>query len=311
MSSKAKFHFLHVFWIKTVVFAALTAALALFGCGEKVLPACIPIELEYFSPTDTMVHLNVEPNFSTSQTDAVALTQKLTAEARALQLEPTPTKVVKAPSSSKSSGSSSKPSISTLKTMSLDAIYKYNKDIYGKLKVPGAGINELVVLTKNELDYYRYNFYRVYDRYGTIFADNQTHRDVLDRNTVLYGHNRGMYSQNYKMFGTLTYFRSKSFTQNNSYIYLETFHGNYKFQIFSVQLREDYIPKERYIENYMRTDFGTDEQMAEFLNTMKSKSMFDTGVSVSGSDYIITLVTCVYDYDGAKLVVMGKLIGTY
>ncbi len=298
------------FWIKAAILATIAAALALFGCGEKILPACIPTELEQFAPTDTMVCLNINPAFCTPQTEALALTEELTAKAKSLQAEPTPTKVVKA-SSSSSKSSSSKPSISTLKGMSLDDIYKINKDIYGKLKVPGAGINELVVLTKNHNDYYRYNFYKVYDRYGTIFADRQTSRDALNRNIVLYGHNRGMYSQNYKMFGTLTYFRSKSFTKNNPYIYLETFHGKYKYQIFSVQLREDYIPKERYIENYMRSDFGTDAQMAEFLNVMKSKSMFDTGVSVSGSDCIITLVTCVYDYDGAKLVVMGKLIGTY
>ncbi len=308
MLPEAKSNFSHYFWTKAAMFTMLTAAFAVCGCAQKSLPACIPCDLEQFSPTDT-VCLNPEPVFCTSQTDALALTEELTAKAKTLQLEPTPTKAVKASSGSKSS--SSKPGISTLKTMSLSDIYKINKDIYGKLKVPGAGINELVVLTKNHNDYYRYNFYKVYDRYGTIFADRQTSRDVLNRNTVLYGHNRGKYSQNYKMFGTLTYFRSKSFTRDNPYIYLETFHGKYKFQIFSVQLREDYIPKERYIENYMRTDFGTNEQMAEFLNVMKSKSLFDTGVNVSGSDNIITLVTCVYDFEGAKLIVMGKLVGTY
>ena len=310
MQSEEKCRFSQSFWAKAAVFTALTAAFALFGCGEKVLPASVPTQLAQPSPTDTVACLNLTPGFCTAQTEALALTDELTAEAKSLQLEPTPTKVVKASSSSGSS-SSSKPSISSLMGMSLDDIYKINKDIYGKLKLPGAGISELVVLTKNELDYYRYNFYKVYDRYGTIFADNQTHRDSLDRNTVLYGHNRGMYSQNYKKFGTLTYYRSKSFTKDNPYIYLETFHGKYKFQIFSVQLREDFIPKERYIENYMRTDFSTNEQMGEFLDVMKSKSMFDTGVSVSGSDYIITLVTCVYDFTGAKLVVMGKLVGTY
>ncbi len=309
MLSEVKCRFSRGLWTKVAVFAGLTAALALFGCGEKVLPACIPAKLEQPAATDTVACLNLTPGYCTAQTEALSLTDELTAKAKSLQLEPTPTKVVKASSSSGSS--SSKPGISTLKGMSLDAIYKVNKDIYGKVKLPGAGINELVVLTKNENDYYRYNFYKVYDRYGTIFADNQTHRDSLDRNTVLYGHNRGMYSQNYKMFGTLTYYRSKSFTKDNPYIYLETFHGKYKFQIFSVQLREDFIPADRYIENYMRTDFGTDAQMEEFLNTMKAKSMFDTGVSVTGSDRIITLVTCVYDFTGAKLVVMGKLIGTY
>lgn len=311
MLSEVKCRFSRGLWTKVAVFAGLTAVFALFGCGEKVLPACIPTELVKPAPTDTVACLNLTPGYCTAQTEALSLTDNLTAKAKSLQLEPTPTKVVKAASSSSGGGSSSKPSISTLKSMSLDAIYKVNKDIYGKVKLPGSGINELVVLTQNQLDYYRYNFYKVYDRYGTVFADKQTHRDSLDRNTVLYGHNRGMYSQNYKMFGTLTYYRSKSFTKDNPYIYLETFHGKYKFEIFSVQLREDYIPKERYIENYMRTDFGTDAQMEEFLNTMKAKSLFDTGVSVTGSDHIITLVTCVYDFDGAKLVVMAKLIGTY
>lgn len=311
MLSEVKYRFLRNFWAKTTILTLLSTALVIFGCSKKVLPACIPTQLAQLAPTDTLTRLDLDPDYCTPQTDALALTEQLTAKAKSLQLQPTPTKVVKASSSSGSSGSSSKPGISTLKGMSLDDIYKINKDIYGKVKLPGAGINELVVLTKNHNDYYRYNFYKVYDRYGTVFADRQTSRDALNRNTVLYGHNRGKYSQNYKMFGTLTYYRSKSFTRDNPYIYLETFHGKYKFQIFSVQLREDFIPADRYIENYMRTDFGTNEQMGEFLNVMKSKSMFDTGVSVSGSDTIITLVTCVYDFEGAKLVIMGKLIGTY
>ncbi len=50
--------------------------------------------------------------------------------------------------------------------------------------------------------------------------------------------------------------------------------------------------------------------MNTWINNVKALSMYDTGVSVSGTDKVITLITCVYDYDDAKLIVMGKLINT-
>ena len=46
----------------------------------------------------------------------------------------------------------------------------------------------------------------------------------------------------------------------------------------------------------------------DFLNTLKSRSKFDFGISLSAEDKIITLSTCTDDNKGRK-VVHAKLIG--
>lgn len=282
----------------------------LSGSRGELNESWIPEIIASITGADTIVK-DGTATYTDTQEAAAAQAASFSRQLTDLVLNPSPSAVVRnAAATTTTTSSSKKPSIAKLLTMSLDAIKAVNKDFYGIIKVPGADIEELVVLTQDETKYFRYDFYHNYDRYGTIFVDNATSWDKLDNNTIVYGHNRGKYSQNYKKFGTLTYFRKDGYAKKYPYIYLETFHGTYTFQIFSVFVRHAYVPASEYDRSYLRYTFNSTAAMNTWINNVKALSMYDTGVSVSGTDKVITLITCVYDYDDAKLIVMGKLINT-
>lgn len=251
-----------------------------------------------------------EPETSSQATSSQATSSKSTSSSTTSSKTTSSKSTSSKTSSSSSSGTSSidpdkEYTKSQLLKMTIEQVKEINKDFYGFLRLPGVPINEPVVLTDNMDTYHRYDFYHNYDRYGTIYLQSGTSWTSLDKNTVAYGHNRGKSAYNAKMFGPLVKFRKLGYVQENPYIYLESPHGNYKFQIFTVMLCHGTVEHE---DNYMRTSFSSVEEAGKFFNHMKDDSLFDIGVSVNGNDKIITLVTCVYDFDDARLVIMGKLV---
>ena len=73
-----------------------------------------------------------------------------------------------------------------------------------------------------------------------------------------------------------------------------------KWQVFSIYT----IEPESY---YITTSFSNDEKFNAFLQTIKSRSIYDFGVTVTTSDKILTLSSC-YD-DEKRMALHAKLIG--
>lgn len=197
---------------------------------------------------------------------------------------------------------------SELLALSDSQLLKINSDYLGKLYVEGAAITELVAVGQTNDKYLRADFYGDYAYYGTIFGDSRTSRKALDRNTILMGHNTGKSKPNDHAFGKLRYYRTAGYAVNHPYITLQTVHGNYKFQIFSVFLASGTVTKENYPDHFMRMEFKDDADFAKYLSARKAQSLYDTGVTVSGSDKVLTLVCCVYDFDNARLIIMAKQV---
>ena len=134
-------------------------------------------------------------------------------------------------------------------------------------------------------------------RSGSIFLDFRNTPDFSDRNSILYGH----MSRTDDMFGVLKYFREQAFYDANSIMYIHTPERDYQLAIFAVHLVNSSIEQPT-------TYFRDDEHFAEYLRKTKSRSMISSDVEVSIEDRIVTLATCAYDFDNARLVVIGKLI---
>lgn len=104
------------------------------------------------------------------------------------------------------------------------------------------------------------------------------------------------------MFGTLKYILNKDWYENeeNHKVVLVTEKGTYYYQVFSTYSTkpEDY---------YIKTEFKNNNQFDEFIKVIKSRTVYDYGVDVSGEDKILTLSSCTDD--GSKRVVLhAKLI---
>ena len=132
---------------------------------------------------------------------------------------------------------------------------------------------------------------------GSIFM-NYLNNGFNDMNTVLFGHNM----RNETMFAQLNRYKEKEFFYGNDDIYIELNNSNYlKYKVFSV-----YITDAK--DNYIKNQFDNKNQYKEFLENIKSKSMYESNIELDEDDKIITLSTCSYEFNDARMVVHGKLL---
>ena len=127
--------------------------------------------------------------------------------------------------------------------------------------------------------------------------DYKNNKEMNNKNTILYAHGR----IDKTMFGSLYKTQYPAWYQNrsNHIIRISTPSVNMSYQIFSVYK----IEEESY---YIQTDFTSDSEYLEFLNTIKERSKYDFNVVLGESDKIITLSTCANDKE--RYVVHAKLI---
>lgn len=159
-------------------------------------------------------------------------------------------------------------------------------------------INYPVVQYTDDSYYLDHSWDGQYSRYGAIFMETQNAADFSDAYTLIYGHNM----KDGSMFGGLKKYAKESFYQENGgivTIYLPT--ETQTYQIFSVR----YVTPDN--SNAYTLWLQQDQSFASAIQTMKNGSLYDTGVSVSTEDHIVTLSTCAGDN---RLVVHAKLISS-
>ena len=175
--------------------------------------------------------------------------------------------------------------------------YIDNEDYRGWIKVENTNI-DYPILQGNDNQYYLdKDINKEYLASGSIFM-NYLNNGFNDENTVLFGHNM----RNGTMFGQLKKYKEKDFFYGNNDIDIELSNGdNLKYKVFSV-----YITNAE--DNYIKTKFDNRDEYKEFLERIKNKSIYKSEIDLNEDDKIITLSSCSYEFDDARIVVHGKLI---
>jgi sortase B len=109
------------------------------------------------------------------------------------------------------------------------------------------------------------------------------------------------------MFATLEQYKTVDGYKKSPLIEFSTLYETYTFKVFAAFISTS-NPVEDNGFSYTSTDFISDAKFSEFINKVKSKSIINTDVSVQTDDKIITLVTSSNEFEGARLVVMGRLV---
>lgn len=164
-----------------------------------------------------------------------------------------------------------------------DELLKKNSDTVGYLQVNNTKINYPVVKSSTNSYYLNRDFNKRKNSMGWIFMDYRNNDKDLDKNTIIYGHNikQGI------MFGTLKYALNSSWYKkdSNQIITFNTPTKNMKWRIFSIYK----IPA---TEDYLKTEFTSDEEFLEFTNMLKNRSIHNFNVEIDGNSKILTLSTC-------------------
>ena len=122
---------------------------------------------------------------------------------------------------------------------------------------------------------------------GSIFLDYRNNFES-DFNSVIYGH----HMKNYTMLGQLEKFKDKDFFDAHKTIILTTENNTYEYEIFAIGVDADF--------GYNKIYFNDDDDKIDFLNKITSNAMYTYNIP-SSDNQIITLSTCSYEYDDARI----------
>lgn len=183
-------------------------------------------------------------------------------------------------------------------------LYNKNKSLIGWIKIADTNIDYPVMQTSNNEYYLDHNLNQEYDKNGSIFLDSGC--DVLkpSTNLIVYGH----HMQSGKMFGKLVDYEKESYYENHKYIEFDTIYEEGLYQVMYVFRSHVFTSGEVAFKYYQFIDAYSEEEFNSNMEEMKNLSMYDTGVTASYGDRLLTLSTCDYQEQDGRFVVVAKKI---
>lgn len=178
--------------------------------------------------------------------------------------------------------------------VSLQAI---NPDVVAWIYLEGTVINYPVVQGPDNSKYLHRLVDGTYNGAGSIFMDYRNLSDLTDRNTILYGH----HMKNKTMFAPIANYKEQSYYEEHPTCLILTPEGNYKLEFFA-----------GYVANLngdaWKLEFESDEEYGGWLEQAVASSTFQSTISPTTQDRVVTLSTCSYEYDDARYVLLGILV---
>ncbi len=184
------------------------------------------------------------------------------------------------------------------------SLYAANPDLRGWISIPGFDINLPIAQGRDNNFYLKKDIYGKYTRYGVPFFDYRMDNfTTLHRNTVIYGHNM---RHDDLIFGMLENYRNISGFRQAPVIECNTIYGDHTWFVYAVFIsnaeKED---DNGYVFPYNFIDVG-DGKFEDYIEEIDRRKLYTTGVDIAVTDKILTLSTCAYDFDNARLVVVAR-----
>lgn len=183
------------------------------------------------------------------------------------------------------------------------ALLDANEDIRGYIKMAESTIAYPVVQGIDNKFYLERNIYGDKTISASIFMDYRNNVDVLDDNTIIYGHNL-----NTTMFNDLDFFvdeeTREEFYAANGVFRFDTVYKYMQWEIYSAYV----VDKDDF--NYLITNFSSITAHRAFLDETLERSAVDWGIPVTTNDKILTLSTCNHWFNDSRTVVHARLITT-
>ena len=177
------------------------------------------------------------------------------------------------------------------------ALQEYNPDIIAWIRIPGTVIDYPVLQGPDNNKYLRHTPDGEYNIAGSIFLEFSNSPVFSDNHSIIYGHHfRGSYRP---MFTQLVDYKSRDFFDSHPAAELYTPAGKYIIRFFSC-----YVTKLG--DNAWRTQLD-EAAFSDWIRSVSSKALYDTGVLPTENDRVVTLSTCSTEYENARFVIHGIL----
>ena len=167
-----------------------------------------------------------------------------------------------------------------------------NSDIVGWLTIPDTRIDYPFVKAADNDYYLRRNVYRAQAAAGSLFMDSRCAEDFSDFNAIIYGHNM----KNNSMFGEIKFFSERGFFDAHKSGTLYIKNNTFVLRVFAYMV--------------VRANDGIIYNPAadrdEFYSYVKENARQYQEPSTWGN--VVTLSTCAYEYEGARMVLIAEII---
>lgn len=182
-----------------------------------------------------------------------------------------------------------------------EALWEENHDFTGWLFIDDTRIDYPVMHTPDDPEYY---LHRAFDRSdavsGSLFMDASYSAD--GNSILIHGH----HMKDGSMFGSLTNYKSYDFAMEHPIIHFDTLTEERNYEVLAAfYWNPSYDSETNGFLYYEYPDLSSHEVFDEYINQVKSRALYDTGISVSYEDNILTLSTCSYHSSNGRFVVIA------
>lgn len=165
-----------------------------------------------------------------------------------------------------------------------------NSDYMGWLIIEDTNINYPVVRGKDNTHYLTHDFDNNTNQIGSIFMDYRNIGHFNDWQTVIYGH----YVKAGQMFHDLHLYKDYDFYTSHNTLTFTSLYDKKTFKVFSVYtIIAD--------NDVIILDIDENDR-SKHLMSLQEKSMHPNDEGIDPSLKIITLVTCTYEEDNARII---------
>ena len=202
-----------------------------------------------------------------------------------------------------------------------EMLMRKNKDVAGWLKIFNTQVDYPVFKDPGEIwdddpyyggVYYDPNAYYLdhdidgeYFRAGSLFMDYRDDFGGVEseqsENIVIYGHNMA----NNTMFGSIRRYRQDyGFFEQAPFIELSSNYRDYDYVICGCIITGGSWFSD--FQYWNMEELDTKEDFDYYIDSMRAKQLFDTGVDVKYGDKLLTLSTCYADEDNSRFLVIAR-----
>lgn len=181
-------------------------------------------------------------------------------------------------------------------------LYALNPETAGRIKF-STSVDFVVMQTTDNDKYLKTDFDGNETNYGQPYFDYRNDLFGRNRNLVVYGHNM---RHDDKIFGALEAYRNPDAFKSSPIINISTLYSDYTYKIYGVYIvnanDHDDI-SERLVSNFIDVP---DEGFMRYIEEIDKRKLYTTGIDIVPSDKILTLCTCCYDFDDARLIIVAR-----
>lgn len=183
-------------------------------------------------------------------------------------------------------------------------LYEKNKKLIGWLKIDDTIIDYPVMQTSDNKYYLEHNFNQEYDKNGSLFLDCSCSVYPRSTNLIIYGH----HMKSGQMFGQLQKYAKESYYEKHTTIQFDTIYEKGTYEIIYVFRSQVYNEDDLVFKYYQFINANSETEFDSYMEEMAALSLYDTGVTASYGDSLLTLSTCDNSQKDGRFVVVARKV---